>query len=234
MPTRRRRVWITRAQPGAEATAARVRALGHDAWVEPLLDIRPLADVRIDLSDVGALAFTSANGVRAFANLSGQREIKVFAVGAATAQAARAAGFRAVLSADGDVSALAQGIAARRGEIRGAVLHPGATEPAGDLAGALAEQGVEVRSIALYESVPAHLEPGRLAALVQADAALLHSPKAALALAQVLKAHPAPGLRALGLSPAVIRPLARAGLAERAAPPMPLEAALLNLIGRGS
>jgi uroporphyrinogen-III synthase len=49
----------------------------------------------------------------------------------------------------------------------------------------------------------------------------------------VLKAHPAPGLRALGLSPAVIRPLARAGLAERTSPPMPLEAALLNLIGRG-
>lgn len=228
-----RRVWITRAQPGAEATAARVRALGHDAWVEPLLDIRTLGDARIDLSGVGALAFTSANGVRAFAELSGQREIKVFAVGAATAQAARAAGFRAVLSADGDVSALAHGIAARRGELRGAVLHPGATEPAGDLAGALVEHGVEVRSLALYETVPAEIEPGRLATLVQADAALLHSPKAARELARVLKAHPSPGLRALGLSPAVIRPLARSGLAERATPPMPLEAALLNLIGRG-
>jgi uroporphyrinogen-III synthase len=233
MANRRRRVWITRAQPGAEATAARVRALGHDAWVEPLLDIRPLADARIELGGVGALAFTSANGVRAFTDLSGQRDIKVFAVGAATAQAARAAGFRAVLSADGDVAALAQGIAARRGEIRGVVLHPGAAEPAGDLAGALADQGVEVRSVALYDSVAAEVEPARLAALVQADSVLLHSPKAAKELARVLKAHPAPGLRALGLSPAVIRPLARSGLAERTSPPMPLEAALLNLIGRG-
>jgi uroporphyrinogen-III synthase len=113
------------------------------------------------------------------------------------------------------------------------VLHPGAAEPAGDLAGALADQGVEVRSVALYDSVAADVEPARLAALVQADSVLLHSPKAAKELARVLKAHPAPGLRALGLSPAVIRPLARAGLAERTSPPMPLEAALLNLIGRG-
>jgi uroporphyrinogen-III synthase len=233
MPARRRRVWITRAQPGAEATATRVRALGHDAWVEPLLDIRALSGARIDMTGVGALAFTSANGVRAFADLSGEREIKVFAVGAATSQAARAAGFRAVLSADGDVSALAQGIAARRGEIRGAVLHPGTSEPAGDLPGALAVHGVDVRSVALYESIAARIEPARLAALVQADAALLHSPKAARELARVLKVHPSPGLRALGLSPAVIRPLARAGLAERTAPPMPLESALLNLIGRG-
>ena len=42
-----------------------------------------------------------------------------------------------MLSADGDVDALAEGIAMRRSELKGAVLHPGAAEPAGDLAGAL-------------------------------------------------------------------------------------------------
>jgi uroporphyrinogen-III synthase len=47
-----------------------------------------------------------------------------------------------------------------------------------------------------------------------------------------LKTHPAPKLRALGLSKAVVKPLARAKLAVRLFPSMPLEGALLNLIDR--
>src|SRR5689334_13474006 len=213
MPRRRQKIWITRAQPGADVTAERVRALGHEAIVAPLLTVKPLSDVAVDLSGVAALAFTSANGVRAFADISPERALRVFAVGAATAQAARAAGFRLVLSADGDVEALAEGIGKRRGELRGAVLHPGAAEPAGDLAGALAKHGIEARRLILYETVPVKLAPELAAELVQADAALLHSPRAAKALAALLKAHPAPRLRALGLSKAVIKPLARTPLA---------------------
>ena len=157
MASRRQRIWITRAQPGAEVTAERVRALGHEAIVAPLLAVRVLPDVTVDLAGVSALAFTSANGVRAFADASGERSLKVFAVGAATAQAARQSGFKSVLSADGDVEALAEGIAARRGELRGAVLHPGAAEPAGDLAGALEKHGVEARRLILYETAPVEL-----------------------------------------------------------------------------
>jgi uroporphyrinogen-III synthase len=232
MAGRRQRIWITRAQPGADATAERVRALGHEAVVAPLLAVRPLPDVTVDLQGVAALAFTSANGVRAFADASGERSLKVFAVGAATAQAARAAGFKSVLSADGDVEALAEGIAVRRAELRGAVLHPGAAEPAGDLAGALEKHGVQARRLVLYETAPVQLDDAAAVALGRSDAVLLHSPRAAQVLAKVLKAHPAPQLRALGLSKAVVRPLARTRLAAKAYPPFPLETALLNLIDR--
>lgn len=232
MAGRRQQIWITRAQPGAEATAARVRALGHDAVVAPLLAVRALPDVQVDLQGVAALAFTSGNGVRAFADISGERGLKVFAVGAATAQAARAAGFKSVLSADGDVEALADGIAARRAELRGAVLHPGAAEPAGDLAGALERQGVEARRLILYETAAVEVAAAEAEALAHSDAVLLHSPRAAQVLARLLKAHPAPQLRALGLSQAVVKPLARIRLAARAFPPVPIEAALLNLIDR--
>jgi uroporphyrinogen-III synthase len=232
MARRRQKIWITRAQPAADVTAERVRALGHEALVAPLLAVRPLSDAAVDLAGVAALAFTSANGVRAFADLSGERSLRVFAVGAATAQAARAAGFKLVLSADGDVDALAEGISQRRGELRGAVLHPGAAEPAGDLAGALEKHGVLARHLILYETAPVKLDTAAADLLVQADAVLLHSPRAAKALAAILKAHPAPKLRALGLSKAVIKPLSRTPLGARAFPPMPLEAALLNLIDR--
>lgn len=228
----RQRIWITRAQPGADATAERVRALGHDAVIAPLLAVRNLTDVAVDLSGVAALAFTSANGVRAFADLCSERGLKVFAVGAATAQAARAAGFRSVLSADGDVEALADGIAARRTELRGAVLHPGASEPAGDLAGSLEKHGVEARRLTLYETAPVEMTDAETDALTASDAVLLHSPRAAQVLAKLLKAHPAPALRALGLSKAVVQPLARTKLAAKAFPPFPMEGALLNLIDR--
>jgi uroporphyrinogen-III synthase len=232
MASRRQRIWITRAQPGADVTAERVRALGHDAIVAPLLAVRVLPDVAVELAGVAALAFTSANGVRAFADASGERSLKVFAVGAATAQAARQAGFKSVLSADGDVEALAEGIAVRRGELRGAVLHPGAAEPAGDLAGALEKHGVEARRLVLYETAPVTLPDADAVLLGKSDAVLLHSPRAAQVLAKVLKAHPAPQMRALGLSKAVVKPLARTKMAAKVFPPFPLEAALLNLIDR--
>jgi uroporphyrinogen-III synthase len=209
-----------------------VRALGHEAVVAPLLAVQILPDVEIDLKGVAALAFTSANGVRAFADANGERGLKVFAVGSATAQAARAAGFKSVLSADGDVEALAEGIAVRRGELRGAVLHPGAAEPAGDLAGALEKHGVVARRLILYETAPVTLDAEAAQAYARSDAVLLHSPRAAQVLAKLLKIHPAPHLRVLGLSKAVIRPLSRIALGGRAVPPFPLEAALLNLIDR--
>ena len=234
MAKRPQRIWITRTQPGAEATAERVRALGHEPLVAPLLAVRAVEAPPIDLKGVAALAFTSANGVRAFAEGCDDRRLRVFAVGAATAHAARAAGFKTVLSTDGDVESLAAGIAARRLELHGMILHPGAAEPAGDLAGALDRHGIRTRHLVLYETAPVELSGEEADRLVQADVVLLHSPRAAKALARLLKAHPAPGLRALGLSKAVIKPLARTALAAKAYPPFPLEAALLNLIDRSA
>ena len=48
-------VWITRARPGAEATAAKVAALGFQPIVDSLLKVAPIA-ADIDLSGVAALA----------------------------------------------------------------------------------------------------------------------------------------------------------------------------------
>jgi len=227
-------IWITRSEPGASETAERLVAAGHQPVVAPLLAVEPLPRPHIDLDGVKALAFTSANGVRAFAAACADRSLRVFAVGAATATAAKAAGFRSLLSGDGDVTALASRIATRQLELRGGgvVLHPGAVEPAGDLVGALQKAGVEARSLPLYDTAPAALEPSFLAAIGGFDVALVHSPKAARILAKLLKKHPAPNLRVLCLSPAVARALGKAQVAERTAAPIPFEAALLNLIDR--
>ena len=56
-------VWVTRAQPGAAATAERLRAMGYEPLVAPLLEVRTLPGGPIDLTGVAALAFTSASGI---------------------------------------------------------------------------------------------------------------------------------------------------------------------------
>lgn len=225
-----KRIWVTRSPPGAQATAERLAALGFEPVVAPLLELRPIAGARIDLTDISAIAFTSANGVRAFAERCPERAFKVFAVGAATAEAARKARFATVLSTDGDVKALASALASRRRELAGPILHPSAAEPAGDLAGELAPHGLEVRTVALYESAPAALPEGFADGIATLSAVLLHSPKAAQVLRDLLKTHPAPGLKVFGLSKAVIRPLSRVELAERSPAAAPTEEALLALL----
>jgi uroporphyrinogen-III synthase len=225
-----RRVWVTRASPGAEATAGRLAAMGFAPVVAPLLALRFIPGGEIDLTGVTALAFTSANGVAAFAARAGGRDRPVFAVGAATAAAARAHGFADVVSAEGDVAALARAIAAA-GAGGGEVLHPGPAEPAGDLAGDLARLGVRARALTVYETAPSPLAPRAAREVAGASAVLLHSPKAARALAAWLEAAPAPDLAAFCLSPAVAAPLAAAGLvAASHVAAEPTEAALLGLL----
>ena len=221
-------VWITRAQPGAAATAERVAALGFSPVVDPLLEVMPLA-AAIDLSGVAALAFTSVNGVDGFARCSARRDLPVFTVGAATARAARGAGFAATLSADGDVAALERLIADAK---PGPVLWAGAETPAGDLVAGLQAKGVEARGVAVYATVERTPARATLGLLDAPLTVLVHSPRAAGVLARILGERPRPGPRLLCLSPAVAAPLV--GVAEPcsvAFAPRPDESALLDLLG---
>lgn len=221
-------VWITRARPGAEATALRVRALGHQAIVTPLLAVRNLDGPAIDLAGVGALAFTSANGVRAFAAHSAERSLSVFAVGAGTAAAALDAGFADVQSADGDVAALAGLIARVRPS--GIVLHPGARALAGDLGGALAGAGMTARMVALYETIAEAPPASFLYRIAGLDAVLVHSPKAGWRLAEILTARPAPRLVVFCLSPQVAETVSKAAAGRVETAAFPREDALLSLL----
>lgn len=220
-------VWITRARPGALATAERVAALGFEPIVDPLLAVETL-DAEIDLSHVAALAFTSANGVEAFARLSEARGLPVFSVGRATARAAQNEGFVSVSSADGDVEDLCALIAAGAS---GPVLWAGAREPAGDLVAMLRGCGVMAKGVSVYETLERAPSDETVARLNAPLTVLLHSPRAARILATVLRPTPRPNLRLLCLSEAVAQPLL--GLAEPGSvtfAPRPDESALLELL----
>ncbi len=140
---------ITRPSPDAESLAAEVGRLGAEPILSPVMAIR-CRDVTVDLTGVNALAFTSLNGVRAFASLSGERSLDVFAVGPATATGADSLGFDRVLAADGDVQNLAALIA--KAKPRGQVLHLAGSDRAGDLVKLLAGYGVPARRDVIYDA----------------------------------------------------------------------------------
>ncbi len=215
-----RRVWITRAEPGASRTAARLSALGLQPVVTPLLAIRPILVAEPDLGEVAAIAFTSRNGVAAFAALSARRDRPVFAVGEATAAAAREAGFAEVRSAAGDLQALGRLIRAETLSPGAVILHPAAREPAGDLAAAVGDAAV-VHPLAVYEAV----ETGA-AAPAAFDAVLIHSPRAARALTAALTDSTARACVAVAMSPNAAAPLAARPFADVGVADRPEEAAL--------
>lgn len=210
------RLWITRTRPAARETADRLMALGHDPVIAPLLAVRVLGGEG-PVPAHAALAFTSRNAVAVWAGLSPDRAQPVFCVGDATAEAARAVGFRHVHSASGDARALAALI---REAAPGPVLAPGPTRPAADLA-ALVGPAVHVIPRAVYGTVETDIPaPGPI------DGVLFHSARAALAFAR-RHAASAPGHIALALSGAVAEPLMALGFAEVRIAARPDEDALL-------
>lgn len=176
------RILITRPREDAESLAAMLAARGIEVLVDPLLTIQPVAAPALDLTGVQAVLFTSANGARCFAAATPRRDIRIFAVGDASAAIARELGFPSVESASGDVSSLATLVADRLKPVDGALLHAAGSSLAGDLKGQLETAGFDVRRVALYDAVPANeissstLMNLRLGGI---DAVLLFSPRSA-------------------------------------------------------
>lgn len=219
-----RRVWITRAEPGASRTADRLRFIGFEPIVRPLLAIRHLSPA-LDLDGIDAIAFTSRNGVEAFAALTPERSRLVLAVGDATAEAARVAGFERVTSARGDIAALAALI--RHVLPPGAMIeHVAATVTAGDLASAVGPD-VAVRTIVAYEAV----ETGATAPDIF-DAVLIHSPRAARALASRIVSDVAARTIAVAISRAAAEPLIDLGFRAIRIADRPDDAAITAALGK--
>ena len=191
------RALITRPEEDAAPLAAALIQRGIETSIESLLSIRTLPEAEVDLSGVQAMLFTSANGVRAFAELAaakgltGWRELPVLAVGDATARTARAAGFAQVESAAGNVKSLVELAAAKLDPQKGPLFHAAGSAVAGDLAGMLGGRGFELRRSMIYEARPADsLSPATVAALEGGgfDLMLFFSPRTAATFAALTQA----------------------------------------------
>ncbi len=151
---------VTRPEPDATDTAARLAALDIEATVCPLLTFEPLPTGLPDPEGFAALALTSANTLRALdarGALESYRRLPVFTVGDGTAAHARRHGFTNVTSARGTLGDLASLLAHAR--LSGPVFYPAARDQAGDLAKSLAPFGVMVITTHVYAMNPVNALP---------------------------------------------------------------------------
>lgn len=219
---------VTRPEPDASETAARLRALDIEAVVEPLLFAQTLPTTLPASEGFAALVITSANALRALnerGEIARLQALPVYTVGDKSAAVARDMGFPDVTSAAGDARDLVALLA--RAGIGGPVLYPTARHQAADLAKALATHGVMVITVAIYEMHPA---PQLDADIDGFDGALFYSRRTAETFTRLVP--PAtdrarPGM--LCLSEAVAEPLIAAHFVRVSLADHPSEEAMMAL-----
>jgi uroporphyrinogen-III synthase len=172
-----KRVLVTRPEPQATATAALLRARGHVAHVGPVARIERLRPALPPAATVDAIILTSANAAFALADFV---DLPVFAVGEATARAARAEGAPQVTVAEGDWRSLARLLAGPGGPSPGGrLLHLAGAEVRGDLPGAARAAGFGFERRVVYAARAIDwLDPATLELLAAGalDAVLFFSP----------------------------------------------------------
>src|SRR5256885_1312038 len=102
-----KRLVVLRPEPGASETVRKARQRGFDAVPLSLFEVEPVAWEVPDISRFDALLLTSAQAVfQGGAGLNALKSLPVYAVGAATAEAARDAGFEIATTGDRGVDDL--------------------------------------------------------------------------------------------------------------------------------
>jgi len=178
----RPRLLILRPEPGGSATAARAAALGWQTVRAPLFQITP-----IDWSPPGPAGFdavmmTSAHAARlAGAGLAGLVHLPLYAVGLATAEAARRAGFADIRTGVRDAEAL---IAMAAADGIASLLHLAAREHR-----TTNRPGIAVDRRIVYAADPVgRLPDAARSALAGGAITFLHSPRAAALFASLADA----------------------------------------------
>jgi len=163
--------------------------------------------------------------------------LPAFTVGARSAEAARAAGFGNVVSANGALADLVALAASRFAGGSQPLLYLAGEDRAGDLAGDLGRRGVTVETAVIYRAIAAERLPAELKQALsnaQLDGALHYSRRSVTTLIELSR--PAGVLNALlnlahyCLSDEVAAPLRNAGARQISVAPRPDEAALIGLL----
>jgi len=226
-------VLVTRPEPGAAETARRLQAMGWPAVVAPVLEVATQA-----LRAPGrpqAVLVTSGNALPSLP--SGLHGVKLLAVGDATADKARAAGFTDVHSAGRDAEALA-GLACAlcRPEDGPLLLASGAGQGQA-LAASLRGRGFRVWRRVVYAAQPAASLPAAASAALASGklrAVLFFSPQTARVFMTILQRDmPHADMRqiaALAISQAAAAPLRRAAWQSVRVATQPTQDHLLALL----
>lgn len=216
-------VLVLRPSPGAEATAGRAAALGLRVTTAPLFAIRPVAWEVPRADGFDALMLTSANAPRHAGRLPAEWLARpAYAVGEATAMAARAAGFGDIRTGQGDAQAL---LAMAHADGVTSMLHLAGREHRD-----VAEPAIHVERRVVYAAdAVAALPEAAIRALAGGAVALLHSPRAARLFATLAGQHD--GIAIAAISAAALND-AGPGWAAATVAARPDDAALLAAAAR--
>ncbi len=237
------RLLVTRPEPDGGREADALIALGHEPVRAALLEIEFLSGVPLQLDGVQAVIMSSRNALRALAGHPERDQalkLPLFAVGEATAWAARQLGFHEVTIGPGTGAGLPPIIRQEVHPERGPLVHIGAEKVAFDLKGALEEDGFELRRAILYRSHPVDTLSDAVVSELksgQIGGVLLLSPRTARTFARLAQAHglaaDAKGVVCYCLSKAVAEAVAPRGFAVRV-PQYAREEDLLALLSSGA
>lgn len=226
---------VTRPEPDAQATLARLEALGIEAIAAPLM-VRETLDASLPPPDgFTAMVLTSANAVRALIDrgvVAQYQHLPVFAVGDRTAREATQAGFERVSSAAGAFQDLVNAMTIAR--LRGPIFYPAGKHQSADLAKAVAPLGIMVATSKVYAMVAAEALPDAVldALGTQIGAVLAYSRRSAEIFAQLAADLPRDRrskLAMLCLSEAVAEPLLEARFNRISLADWPDEDAMMSL-----
>jgi uroporphyrinogen-III synthase len=152
------RLLVTRPQPEARRTAVALQALGHDVLIMPMLRIEATADVALGEGPWNAVIMTSINAARAITThprLDALLSCPAFVVGWRTGEAARAAGFTDVTSAEGNAAALARAVVTHVKPAAGRLLYLAGEARTGDIEDTLAAHGFVTDTVIVYRAIAA-------------------------------------------------------------------------------
>ncbi len=220
------KILVTRPEPGASATAARLAGMGYEPVLAPCLTITRLSPALPETP--AAIIVTSSQAIPSLP--PGYRHLPVFCVGDATAGRLRQSGFSSVESAAGDAKDLHRLILARR--VAGQHLLASGERQGVRLARDLREAGIDVRRISVYAAQSVQTLPGPAHALLEArqiGAALFYSAETAKAFIR-LAPPSTEGITALALSRPIATALQRLPWAQIRVATAPTEADLLALL----
>jgi uroporphyrinogen-III synthase len=181
-------VLITRPEPAAGETAARVSALGMRALVAPMLGIRTLPCSLPPASRLQAIVVASGNAIPALP--ASCHHLPLLAVGKATAARARGVGFTRVCHADGDAGALATLVGEACDSHAAPLLLAAGRGHGGALAADLRTHGFRVIRRTVYAAIPVAALPEvawRALAAGQVSAALFFSGETARHCVELLR-----------------------------------------------
>jgi len=188
-------VLITRPKDQSDALAATLEARGIKTMIAALLEIEAVMPELPNMAGIQSVLFTSRQAPAPFAKSCREKgfdpnDIKVLAVGAATADAAREAGFGNITPAAGNVEALVKQAQVLFDRKKGPLLYVRGNEISSDIAAILAKSGLVVENFILYNSNMATALPKDVIDAMfvgEIRYVMLYSARTAEALCQLIK-----------------------------------------------